>query len=546
MKVCPQCGAQFPDSYILCKEDGFPLLDGSSEMPVPGPERALVGDNEPTAVKTPPPVAILAPQPSLAPLSDDLEPAAEETSGACDPYEYDDTTNRIDGDTDAEGPPTALAGQEFNLVLAEASEDLDATRPRAPSSESTAISEPAPEHDSLEPEHDSLEPEQALPSPSAGRVLCPDEGPTEVVDHDEPTSVNPAATEAVAARMGRVPDPAEQPARLPPVQKSEVILQAAVNEEPTTPAPVDEEPTTPAPAAEEPTTPAGFDTVTSTTPILDPAATLMAVEEPTPIIEPAEEPTLLPLEEPPTPVEEPTPYIEPAAGPSPASIMALNPLALAATQPVTNDTEPSPVMHAPPGSESSPAPGPARGLAEAQDRAHSAAVTPQMTQEVDYVFTEQPESAVFAPRRRMLFALVGLAAAALIAAVVVELMTNDDDPDNADNASTAAAAASPDAAPRAGHPDAAAAAVASPDTAASPADAGPLAADAAPSPADAAALAPDSAASPDAAARPAVTPPKKRRIRQRSLRHRRRGKRRGRRRGGRKKRFEGIIDPYAQ
>jgi hypothetical protein len=453
MKVCPQCGGQFPDSYILCKEDGFPLLDGSSEMPVPSPELALVGDNEPTAVKPPPPVAVLAPQPSLAPLGDELSSTAEETSGDSDIYEYDDTTNKIDGDTDAEGFPTALAGQEFNLVPAEdlesprrhrpsgqefdlepAAEDLESTRRHCPSGqefdqvpaedlESTRRQAPSVE---IEPEDDSLEPERALPTPSAGRDLCPDEGPTEVVDHDEPTSINPAAAEAVAARMGRVPDPAEAPARLPPVQKPEVILQvreaettaapATSDEEPTTPAPVDEEPMTPAPVSEEPTTPAGFEAATDSvpTPIYNP------------VIEPAEEPTYLPVEEPPTPVEEPTPYIEPAAGPSPASIMELNPLAQAATQPVTNDTEPSPALH-----EQSAALGPARALAEAQARAQSAAVTPQMTQEVPYVYTEQPEAVVFGRRRRLLFVVGGIVVAAVIGAGIAVALSGGDEPDGA-------------------------------------------------------------------------------------------------------------------
>jgi hypothetical protein len=169
VKICPRCGAQYPDSYLLCKDDGFPLRDGAAEAVIPPPEKALVGEDETTAVR-------------------EVESA------------------RTDRSTDVAGPPSLIEAAPTNVVVKEDSR--------------------------FRQDEDNLEPEKALPGTSAAEA---DEGPTDVVDHDEPTMVDHGVIESVLAKMRQeaaaAKDEAEDevpirsvPQRLPPVRKPNMIL----------------------------------------------------------------------------------------------------------------------------------------------------------------------------------------------------------------------------------------------------------------------------------------------------------------------------------
>jgi hypothetical protein len=203
MKVCPECGAQYPDSYLLCKEDGFPLRDGAAEAAIPSPEKALVGEDETTAVL-----------------------AVE--------------SMREDGSTDVAGPPSVIDEVPTNVVVNEDPTDLGLEE------EPTNVVEDLPAEDLVEEEpsrpgssrfrqdEDSLEPEKALPGASS---TAADEGPTDIVDHDEPTKVEQGVIESVLAKMKQEAEEEQKakadkdevpirsaPERLPPVRKPEVIL----------------------------------------------------------------------------------------------------------------------------------------------------------------------------------------------------------------------------------------------------------------------------------------------------------------------------------
>ena len=196
MKICPNCGAQYPDSYLLCKEDGFPLLDGAAEAAIPSPEKALVGDDETTAVR-------------------EVESA------------------RADRSTDVAGPPSVIDVVPTNVVVKEDPTDLGLDE------EPTNVLEDLPAEDLVEEpsrpgsprsnqDEDSLDPEKALPGSSAVEA---DEGPTDIVDHDEPTLVDQGVIESVLVKMRQEEDEAEGevpirsvPQRLPPVRTPDVIL----------------------------------------------------------------------------------------------------------------------------------------------------------------------------------------------------------------------------------------------------------------------------------------------------------------------------------